>query len=103
MTGYTYNNDVYILFMVQFWICERLNLIKPTIEKAFPRFKKWRLKYIYDALTGQATKDITSSRVKSTPIKPTKIDKIFLNGELELHIDDNISNTEDMDVKSSAP
>lgn len=54
---------VYLCFALclKYWLCEHVDLVEPANEHGMPRYTKWRLKDMVDALNETAQKDIQPS------------------------------------------
>lgn len=63
---------------MQYWLCEHVKLIEPEELERIPRYRRWRLRDMGDALKVTALKDIRPNQVRAIPIRATPEEEAFL-------------------------
>lgn len=75
---------VYLCFALclKYWLCGHVDLVEPANEHGMPRYSKWRLKDMVDALNETALKDIQPSKVRARPVRATDEEHEYLDCRL---------------------
>ncbi|XP_012835113.1 PREDICTED: uncharacterized protein PFB0145c-like [Erythranthe guttata] len=78
-----------LCLFTQYWMCERVSIVPPVADSAFPRFRRWDISELASTLSSKDMNDIDPQLVNENPLIPTEQEQQILDGNLVL---DDISN-----------